>query len=655
MDNKKSMYHNMLKLKENPDTENIGSKWTEDEINDLLNEVKNNISLDDIALKHKRTVGSIRGKLYNIAEHYINQKKMNVNEVSKIVNIPVIKINDYLLKKLPKKESELVKETAYINNNIEILQNIKEEKPINIVLNTEQQLALDYFKKGKNIFLTGPAGTGKSVTLKEIIKFCEFTNTKFGVTATTGTAAFLISGKTLHSYLGIGLAKDSAEEIFKYVRYKLKHIADKLRDLSVLIIDEISMLDKELFEKISDYLKFIRKSNKPFGGLQLVLTGDFCQLEPVEGDFCFKSELWSSLNLKTIYLHKLIRQDGDKEFQKMLSQFRYGVCSEKNYKKLLSLKNTTFGDVKPTKLYARNIDVDKINKLEYDKLIASGAEMKKYNVILPQLSKNKERTDKWIQSLELPSFVELCVGAQVILLVNQDQDAGLVNGTRGVVVELKNKSVMIKKVNGLIFEIPYHKSTNVEDETLTVQFMPLRLAYALTIHKSQGSTLDAIEIDIGSKIFAAGQAYTALSRAQNLNSVKIINVSKNSFIVNQDVMNFYKVIEDELKQRNEEFVISVINMVIYNLANHIALNNTLDFIWEFISGNDESTLDFFDTYSYDKLKLDIMNYELKNEPSEIKTDEDRINKLINMVYKTKKYMLYDIDDVKQKIEEFELN
>ncbi len=654
----------MLKLKENPDTENIGTKWTEDEINNLLNEIKENISFNDIALKHKRTLGSIKGKLYNIAEHYINQKKMNVNDVSKIVNIPVIKINDYLLKKLPKKESELAKETSYINTNLEILQNIKEEKHMPIVLNTEQQLALDYFKKGKNIFLTGPAGTGKSVTLREIIKYCEFTNTKLGVTATTGTAAFLISGKTLHSYLGIGLAKDSAEDIFKYVRYKLKHIADKLRDLSVIIIDEISMLDKELFEKISDYLKLIRKSTKPFGGLQLVLTGDFCQLEPVDGEFCFKSELWNTLNLKTIYLHKLIRQDGDKEFQKMLSQFRYGLCSDKNYKKLISLKNTSFGDVKPTKLYARNIDVDKINKLEYDKLIASGAEMKKYNVVLPQLSKNKERAEKWIQSLELPPFVELCVGAQVILLVNQDQDAGLVNGTRGVVVELKNKSVMIKKVNGLIFEIPYHKSTNVEDETLTAQYMPLKLAYALTIHKSQGSTLDAIEIDIGNKIFAAGQAYTALSRAQNLNSVKIVNVSKNSFIANQEVLNFYKVYEDELKQKNNDFVNSVLNMVIYNLANHIALDNTLDFIWEFISGDDEKTLDFFDNYSFDKLKLDHMNYslsmyatdnDLKDEPTDIKTDEDRINKLINMVYKTKKYMLYDVEIVIQKIDEFELN
>jgi hypothetical protein len=635
------MYRHIQELKNNPATENLGMKWSEEEINVLLIEIKTNIELEIIALNHKRTIGSIRGKLYNIAEHYINVKKININEVSKIVNIPVIKINEYLLKKLPKKQTTIIQEEP-------LDLQISFEEPKIIKLNIEQQNAIDCFKKGKNIFLTGPAGTGKSVTLKEIIKYCENNNIKFGVTATTGTAAFLISGKTLHSYLGIGLAKESAEDIFKYVRYKLKHVADKLRSLSILIIDEVSMLDLELFEKISEYLSYIRKNSKPFGGLQIILTGDFCQLEPVKGEFCFKSKVWDSLNLDIVYLHKLIRQDGDKDFQNILSKLRYGHCSERTYQKLLSLKNTTFGDVKPTKLYPRNVDVDKINKLEYEKLVSSGAEIKKYNIILPRLAKNKEKTEKWIKSLELSESVELCIGAQVILLANIDQESGLVNGTRGVIVQLKNKSIIIKRVSGVQHEISYYKTTNVEDESLSVQYMPLKLAYAMTHHKSQGMTLDAIEIDIGPKIFAAGQAYTALSRAKDLKSVKINAISKNSFIINKDVLEFYNKIENDLKDKNDKYIKSIINMVIYNLANHIELNNTLDFIWEFISGDDDETLDFFDEYNYEKLKLDYMEYE-------IKAEDDKINKLIKMVHNTKRYMLNDIDLVKDKLLEFELS
>lgn len=325
MDQKKSMYHNMQALKQNPETENMGKKWSEEETNNLLTAIKDGSSLDELAIEHKRSINSIRIKLLGVADNYITNKKMDVHAVSKIVKIPVIKINEFLLKKLPKKESTLEKEYLNLKSKLDAEVNSKldvETKPVKeIKLNIEQQFAFDEFKTGKNIFLTGPAGTGKSVTLKKIIEHCEFSALKYGVTATTGTAAFLIGGKTLHSYLGLGLAKESAEEIFKFVRYKLKHVADKIRALNVLIIDEISMLDKELLEKISAYLSLLRRNSSPFGGLQIVLTGDFCQLEPVNGEYCFLSDLWKTINLKTIYLHKLVRQDGDTEFQKCYPNF----------------------------------------------------------------------------------------------------------------------------------------------------------------------------------------------------------------------------------------------------------------------------------------------------------------------------------------------
>jgi len=273
------------------------------------------MTFDEIAKIHKRTESSVKSKLMTIAISLI-QKNMDMEEVSKIVNLSSNSIQEYM-KKYPDKKTKsvnvdinisesntsenkltgedilkLIKPSSSISdilNNIpvqeEINQNIEKKE---IKLNYEQESALKSFQLGKNIFLTGPAGTGQSVTLSTMTEYCIKQNKRFGITATTGTAAFLLGGKTVHSYLGIGLAKESAEEIFKFVRYKLSHVATKLRECEVLIIDEISMLDDFLLDKISDYLQYIRKNNKPFGGIQLVLTGDFCQLEPVSGNYCFK-------------------------------------------------------------------------------------------------------------------------------------------------------------------------------------------------------------------------------------------------------------------------------------------------------------------------------------------------------------------------------
>jgi len=640
------MYAKLQQLKLNPETENIGKRWEQEEINELLNEIKDDTDLKDIALLHKRSIGSIRGKLLNIADHYIHDKKMDINEVSKIVRLSVMDINTYLLKKLPKKEVK-VTNSDYLNGT---LSEVSKPKTV-IKLNTEQQNALDAFMKGDNIFLTGPAGTGKSVTLNKIIDFCISKNIKYGVTATTGTAAFLIGGKTLHSYLGIGLAKESAKEIYEYVRYKLKHTADKLRDISVLIIDEISMLEGELYEKISKYLSYIRRDPKPFGGLHIVITGDFCQLEPVSGTYCFKSEEWTRSALKTIYLHKLVRQDGDLEFQNMLSQLRYGKCTEKTYQRLLQLKNTEFGEIKPTMLYPKNYNVDIINKKEYEKLIESGVQKNTYKLILPPLAKNRDKATKWITSLEIPESVELCIGAQVVVLANINQDAGIVNGTRGKIIDLKPKSVIIKRVDDSCYEIEYHKTISSEDPNIYVSFMPLKLAYALTIHRSQGITLDAVEIDIGSNIFAAGQAYTALSRAQSLKSVKIKAVAKNSFIIRPEVLELYKGIEEELKKDNKKFVGKVINNIIYRIANHIELDKTLDFIYEnFIEEGDEESDKYFENYKEEKFNIEYS----ENGYSENIYKNIQFNKLVNMVHKCYDIMINNIEFLKDQLEDYHI-
>jgi len=654
------MYQNIQKLRENPDTANVGKKWSEDECNNLLYKIKKNMSFDEIAKVHKRTESSIKSKLMTIAITLL-QKNMDINEVSNIVNLSSESIQEYM-KKYPDKKSKGV-DVSVSNNTSEnkltgedilklikppsifdILNTIPVQEETNqniekkeIKLNYEQESALKSFQLGKNIFLTGPAGTGKSVTLSKMKEYCVKSNKRFGITATTGTAAFLLGGKTVHSYLGIGLAKESAEEIFKFVRYKLSHVAKKLRECEVLIIDEISMLDAVLLDKISEYLQYLRKNDKPFGGIQLVLTGDFCQLEPVSGDYCFKSKVWSSLELKIIYLHKLIRQDGDIKFQNILSKLRYGKCSQKTFELLSSLTNKDFGDIKPTILYPRNFDVDKINKLESEKLIASGAKRETYEIEYPR-NKNKDKTKNWVKSLDVPDSVSFCIGDQVVVTANVDQDMGIVNGTRGVVIEVKSRSVIIKKVNNVILEIKYHKSTNAEDSNISVMYIPLKLAYALSIHKSQGMTLDAIEIDIGSKIFAAGQAYTALSRAQTLESVKVKSISKKSFIINPDVLEFYQKIEEDIKSKNDKFITKYINIIINNIAKHINLDNTLDFIWDFIPEEEENILTFFNEYSLPKLSETMEDY----------------SKLKDFVFKIKEYLVDNIDIVREKIKEFNL-
>jgi ATP-dependent DNA helicase PIF1 len=389
----------------------------------------------------------------------------------------------------------------------------------------------------------------------------------------------------------------------------------------------------------------MRRSNLPFGGLQLVLTGDFCQLEGVNGDYCFKSEIWSTLNLRTVYLHKQIRQDGDLEFQNMLSKLRYGKCTNKIYEKLSALKNTEFNEIQPTRLYPRNVDVDRINKQEYDKLIKSGAKILVYNIEFPKLSKNKEKTLKWIKTLDIPESIELCVGAQIVILANIDQDQGIVNGTRGVIIDLKPYCVIIKRIDGSVVEIKYHKTVSSEDKDIFVNFMPMKLAYALSIHKAQGMTLDAIEIDIGTKIFAAGQAYTALSRAKNLKSIKIKDISMNSFIVNDDVLQFYKDIEKKIKIKNEKYINKILNILIYNIANHVNLDNSLEFVWEFIDSEDEDTLAFFDGYNTKKITLKMDDY-IENNTYDLP--------LIDNIKNIKKMMSNSIDTVYEKLNTYDI-
>ena len=401
------------------------------------------------------------------------------------------------------------------------------------LLNEEQRYAVSSVMEGNNILLTGSAGTGKSYTIKYIIEYLNNANKNFAITASTGTAAVMIGGQTLHSFLGLGLGTGSIKDILGNI-LKNKKKYENILKLDVLIIDEISMIDKELFEKISEVLCIIKSNEVCFGNIQLILVGDFCQLAPVKGKYCFLSDIWNKINIKIILLEKLIRQDEDQLFQKILKIVRKGKCTDNIIKVLDRLRDTVFENgIIPTKLYPINVNVDKINNIEIEKLKALGNISKIYPAIT---SCDKEKEGEKFS-------IELTLNAQVIIIRNISVEESLVNGTRGVIKHLGEDYVIINDINGNIHTIKYFTDTfnnKISAKNSYIIHMPVRICYALSIHKSQGMTIDALELDLGPNIFTCGQSYTALSRAKKLSCIKIIDVDKNSFRTNIDVKNFYK-------------------------------------------------------------------------------------------------------------------
>ena len=401
------------------------------------------------------------------------------------------------------------------------------------LLNEEQKYALKCVSEGNNILLTGSAGTGKSYTIKYIIEYLNNANKKYAITASTGTAAVIIGGQTLHSFLGLGLGTGTVKEILNNI-LKNKKKYESILNLEVLIIDEISMIDKDLFEKISLILSIIKSNDVYFGNIQIILVGDFCQLAPVKGKYCFLADIWNKMNIKIVLLEKLIRHDEDLLFQQILKIVRKGRCTDNIIKVLNKLKDTEFENgIIPTKLYPINVNVDKINNIEIEKLKACGNISKTYTAIS---SSDKEK--------EVGKFtIELTLNAQIIIIRNINVEESLVNGTRGIVKHLGNDFVVINDINGNIHTIKYFTDTfnnSISSKSSYIIHMPIRICYALSIHKSQGMTIDALELDLGPNIFTCGQSYTALSRAKKLSSIKIIDIDKDSFRTNIDVKNFYK-------------------------------------------------------------------------------------------------------------------
>lgn len=419
-------------------------------------------------------------------------------------------------------------------------------------LTPSQKKAYDLMASGKNIFLTGPGGTGKSFLVHKYKNtFSPYRN--IAITSTTGISAILIGGTTLHSYLGIGLGTGSVDELVRRISRNSK-IKSRWLKLETLVIDEVSMLSAELFDKLENVARLLRsprmldqKSQLPFGGIQLILTGDFFQLPVVGSDtYCFEAKSWEKCIDSIVELKEIVRQE-DKEFQGVLNNVRYGNITQEVKKVLKSrvgveLKNEL--GILPTRLYTTNADVSFINEEELDKLGKKGKEFFSYSMEIyfhGIVSDIEGLLEKYRKGCLVQDNLQLCEEAQVMLLANLDVENGLANGSRGVVIGFCNDMPIVRFMNGIERIIDYH-SWDIEEgnkKVLTISQIPLQIAYALTIHKGQGSTLDYASVDLRN-LFTYGQGYVALSRVKKLEGLSIIGIDFAKIKANPKVIDFYK-------------------------------------------------------------------------------------------------------------------
>jgi len=403
-------------------------------------------------------------------------------------------------------------------------------------LTDDQNVAFDAFKEGKNLLITGPAGTGKSHLIRKMSLYAQRIKKTMAITAMTGAAAYIVNGKTLHSWAGIGLGDKPAPIIAqKILNSYPKKI--KWQRCNILIIDEVSMMNALLFELLEEVSRLVRQNEKPFGGIQVVLLGDFYQLPPVgkteqEQKFCFESPVWINVIEKTVILREIMRQK-DPVFQKILQEVRIGEPSLETIEILMSrvgIEPDISSGIVPTLLSSKKLDVEKMNQREFRKL--AGLDIIQYDAVYEIVGERKkamkeEEMNIWIDVIDKDNnydkSIQITENAQVMLLKNIDQENGLVNGSRGIVIGFENDLPVVRFMNGTTQTIGYaeylFEISNVS--TIVAKQIPLSLAWCTTIHKSQGQSLDSIKMNIGSNIFEYGQTYVALSRARTLENLYI--------------------------------------------------------------------------------------------------------------------------------------
>lgn len=411
----------------------------------------------------------------------------------------------------------------------------------------KQSQALRVMLSGESVFLTGAPGSGKTYVLNQFIERAKKSKKRLAITASTGIAATHIGGTTIHSWAGLGIRDSISEQDHKWLKENAR-LLKRYNNVDTLIIDEVSMLHGKRLNMIDEICRLLRVSDKPFGGLQIILTGDLFQLPPIDRgatsiDFVHLSEAWKSLNPKICYLTEQHRQLSDPLLD-LLEAMRANDINQAHFDALSErLGAQPLASESVTRLYSHNQDVEQINSEHLSNIQSDSRTfvMETYGV--------QAKVDQLTKSVLAPEILELKVGAEVMFVANNFSD-GYVNGSRGKVIGYKDDLPQVElQSSGRIVKVDKHSWALEEDgkEKARVTQLPLRLAWAITIHKSQGMSLDSAEIDL-SRAFTPGMGYVALSRVRSLDGVYLKGINNTALQMHPDIFEFDAVI----RQASEE-------------------------------------------------------------------------------------------------------
>ena len=467
-------------------------------------------------------------------------------------------------------------------------------------LSPEQQYALEQFKQGKNLFISGPGGCGKTFLIKHLVQHANLADSKFQVCAMTGCAALLLNcnARTLHSWSGIKIAKGSKTDVIASV-FRNKHAIKNWRKTKILIIDEVSMMSEKILDIIEELARAVRSNSLPFGGMQVIFTGDFYQLPPVEtagepntSTFCFESKQWSNIfdPYNHIILQTIFRQT-DPLYRDILNQVRVGKLDKDKIDILQEYVGREFrsedhAGCSLPKIFPIRSKVDFVNatmfaklrekeyifecirktdcKLWIEKETAISQEiLEKCAVISAQESEFE--IQQLIQNTQCVQVLRLKKGASVMCTINLDMEQGICNGSQGIVIEIEENILgqicpIVRFSNGIVKQMNIQYKQSDDFPTIAIGYIPLCLSWAMTIHKIQGATLKMAEIDVGGNIFEYGQTYVALSRIQSLDGLYLSGFQPNRIKASEKVKAFYSQVMpmNALYQKNDATITDTI-------------------------------------------------------------------------------------------------
>ena len=435
-----------------------------------------------------------------------------------------------------------------------------------------QKEALDILKLGHNVFLTGAAGSGKTYLLNQYIAYLKQHSVSVGITASTGIAATHMGGTTIHSWTGMGI-KDEITQQDLVDLAKRNYLWQRFKNTKVLIIDEISMLHSHRLDMVDVICRMFKSAGDAFGDMQVIMCGDFFQLPPVTktprpmpsamsdtlfddkpkpqndgfNDFVVNSDVWKNMRLKVCYLEEQYRQD-DRAYLRVLNDIRNGEVDEMTVEYLSErLDKEPEGYSRPTRLFTHNADVDAINLKHLQELEGEEQEYPmswrgSFNIV-----------ESLKKSCLAPENLVLKVGAQVMFVKN-NYEAGYVNGTIGEVIAFKDNLPVVRTFEGNEITVNQAgwevKEENIEKAAISQ--LPLRLAWAITVHKSQGMSLDAAEVDL-SRSFVPGMGYVALSRVRSLQGLKLMGMNQMALQINPQVATM----DNEFHEQSHEAVLEL--------------------------------------------------------------------------------------------------